>query len=74
MITRFTASGTKLMARPVYLQQPEVPVLVHQQVKAKELEAVGQREEAELSADRLQALACTRHNALSLSGACLAST
>ena len=41
-----------------HLQQPKVPVFVYQQVKAKKLKAVGQREEAELAAHCLQALTC----------------
>ena len=40
------------------LQQPKVPVFVYQQVKAKELKAVWQSEEAELAAHCLQALTC----------------
>ena len=41
------------------LQQPGAPVFVHQQVEAKQLEAVGQAEKVQLPTHRLQTLPCS---------------
>ena len=43
-----------------HLQQPHAPVLVQHQVEAEQLEGVGEREEGQLAADSLQALACIK--------------
>ena len=51
-------SDKHLRAAGMHLQEPHVPVLVHDQVEAEQLEAGGQREEAQLARHRFQALAC----------------
>ena len=68
-------SETRARLRKVWLciclQQPGVPVLVHQEVKAKQLEAVGQCEEGQLPTDRLNRLAWSCTGCISSNGAIL---
>lgn len=44
-----------------HLEQPHAPVLVQEEVKAEQLEAVGKCEEGQLPTDRLQALTWWQH-------------
>jgi hypothetical protein len=53
-----TVRARRSPAAGARLQQPDVPGVVDEQVEAEQLEAVGQREEAQLARHGLQRLAC----------------
>ena len=46
------------------LKEPDLPLVIHHEVKSKQLKAVGQREEGQLATHSIQTFACMSNTVL----------